>query len=417
MQPAFPARPGCWSADAKYPPAGETSRREKEVPLKARMLAIEVSLALIVVGGTASAVVYHLASAPQALPSGAPSSAGVPSGGVPSGGVPSGAPSSGALAAGTPSGAPAGAPSSGALPYQAGPASNGSSATQAPGDCIMVPHTCGFPDATNTVVPSGMVLRSVPSQVSSGPGWSYTAADKDVVVTVDGTVLSGLSIPCNLVIDASNVTVQDVEVVTGGNFGISLTHTTGVTIEDSTISGQNLTSGRVDSAIDDVYGDSTGIVIKNNNISRFRTGVQISTGMITGNYIHDPGYIPGDHTNGIYVGGTTEPLTIYGNTIFNDLGQTDDINLDASTSGQAVANKYVVDNLLAGGGYSIYGGGARNGRTSNIVIEDNDFGRLYYQKGGRYGAAAYVNQQQSGNVWSGNVLSGTRPPATPATAS
>src|SRR5580658_7328214 len=223
MQPAFPARPGCWSADAKYPPAGETSRREKEVPLKARMLAIEVSLALIVVGGTASAVIYHLASAPQALPSGAPSSAGVPSGGVPSGGV----------------------------PYQAGPASNGSSATQAPGDCIMVPHTCGFPDATNTGVPSGMVLRSVPSQVSSGPGWSYNAADKDVVVTVDGTVLSGLSIPCNLVIDASNVTVQDVEVVTGGNFGISLTHTTGVTIEDSTISGQNLTSGRVDSAIDD----------------------------------------------------------------------------------------------------------------------------------------------------------------------
>jgi hypothetical protein len=262
-----------------------------------------------------------------------------------------------------------------------------------------------------------MVLRTVPSQVSSGPGWSYNAAGNDVVVTGTGTVLSGLYIPYNLVIDASNVTVQDVEVVTGGNFGISLTHTTGVTIENSTISGQNLTSGRVDSAIDDVYGDSTGIVIKNNNISRFRTGVQISTGMIAGNFIHDPGYIRGDHTNGIYVGGTTEPLTIYGNTIFNDLGQTDDINLDASTSGQAVANKYVVDNLLAGGGYSIYGGGARDGRTSNIVIQDNDFGRLYYQKGGLYGAAAYVNQRQSGNVWSENILSGTKPPSTVATAS
>ena len=201
-----------------------------------------------------------------------------------------------------------------------------------------------------------------------------------MVVTARGTVLSGLSIPCNLDIDASDVTVQDVRVVTGEYFGISLRHTTGVTIEDSTISGQNLTSGRVNSAIDDIYGDSTGIVIKNNNISRFRTGVQVSTGLIAGNYIHGPGYIDGDHTNGIYVAGTTEPLTIYGNTIFNDLGQTDDINLDASSSGQDVANKIVVNNLLAGGGYSIYGGGSRDDRISNIVIEDNEFGRLYYPK-------------------------------------
>jgi hypothetical protein len=101
---------------------------------------------------------------------------------------------------------------------------------------------------------------------------------------------------------------------------------------------------------------------------------------------------------------------IYGNTIFNDLGQTDDINLDASSSGQDVANKIVVDNLLAGGGYSIYGGGSRNDRTSNIVIEDNEFGRLYYPEGGQYGPAAYVNLGQAGNVWSGNVWLGASLP-------
>jgi hypothetical protein len=58
--------------------------------------------------------------------------------------------------------------------------------------------------------------------------------------------------------------------VTGGTFGIGLTHTTGVTIENSTISGQNATTGRVDSAIKDVYGDSTGMVIKDNDISRLQ---------------------------------------------------------------------------------------------------------------------------------------------------
>jgi hypothetical protein len=334
-----------------------------EVPLKARKLALPASLALIVFGGTMSALVLHLnlnlASAHKALPSGA----------VPSGAVPSGA-------------------------------------AQVPDECITVPHACGFPDATSTGVPTGTALRSVPGQVTSGPGWHFNPEGGYVMVTAPDTVLSGLSISCTLEIDASDVTVQDVQIVTGGNFGISLRHTTGVTIENSTISGRNLTSGRVNSAIDDVYGDSTGIVIKNNDISQFRTGVQVSTGLIVGNYIHDPGYIHGDHTNGIYVAGTTKPLTIYGNTIFNNLGQTDDINL-APTSRQDVANKMVVDNLLAGGGYSIYGGGARQDRTSNIVIKDNEFGRLYYRKGGQYGPAAYFNPRQAGNVWSGNAWSGT----------
>ena len=336
--------------------------------MKKRTLALEVSLALILSGGTAAVLVLYLSQAPAHK-----------------------------------------APPSGALPSETGPG-EASGATQVPDDCITVPHACGFPDATNTGVPGGTALRSVPGQVSSGPGWHFDAKGGDVVVTASGTVLSGLSIPCNLVIDASDVTVRDVRVVTGGYFGISLRHTTGVTIEDSTISGQNLTSGRVDSAIDDVYGDSTGIVIKNNDISRFRTGLQVSTGLIAGNYIHDPGYIHGDHTNGIYVAGTTKPLAIYGNTIFNNLGQTDAINLDASSSGQHVANKIVVDNLLAGGGYSIYGGAARHARTSNIVIKDNEFGRLYYRDGGRYGPAAYVNPRKAGNVWSGNVWSGTSLP-------
>jgi hypothetical protein len=37
--------------------------------------------------------------------------------------------------------------------------------------------------------------------------------------------------------------------------------------------------------------------------------------------------------------GTTQPLTITGNTILNNLGQTDAISLDATLTGQAIANK------------------------------------------------------------------------------
>ncbi len=78
-------------------------------------------------------------------------------------------------------------------------------------------------------------------------------------------------------------------------------------------------------------------------------------------------------------------------------------------------NKTVVDNLLAGGDYSIYGGTAHKDPTSNIVIEDNEFSQLYYPRAGHFGPVAYFDPTGSGNVWSGNVWSGTGLPG-PATA-
>jgi hypothetical protein len=274
-------------------------------------------------------------------------------------------------------------------------------------NCAATPSSCSYSDATNTGVPRGTTLKSVPSQVSSGPGWYYNAAGNDVIVNVSGTVLSGLYIPYNLVINASNVTVKNVQVVTNSAFGISLTHTTGVTIENSTISGQNSAAGRVGSAIDDVYGDSAGMVIDDNNIYYFKTAIQISTGLVDGNYIHDPGYVAGDHTNGFYVNGGTKPLTIQNNTIYDSLGQTDAINLDAGSSGVPVANKTVVNNLLAGGAYTIYGGTALGNPTSNIVIKGNRFGQLYYPLSGQWGPVAYFDSTGTGNVWSGNFWDST----------
>jgi hypothetical protein len=271
-------------------------------------------------------------------------------------------------------------------------------------NCATAPSNCSYPDPSNTGVPAGTTLTSVPAQVSSGPGWSFNAAGGTVVVNVKGTVLSGLYIPYNLVINASNVIVKNVKVVTNANFGISLTHTTGVTIENSTISGQNSTTGRLGSAIDDVYGDSTGMVIKDNNISAFKTAIQISTGLAEGNYIHDPGYVAGDHTNGFYVNGGTQPLTIEGNTIFDSLGQTDAINLDAGIPGPSapVANKTIKNNFLAGGAYTIYGGDASGSPTSNIIITGNRFGQNYYPKSGQYGPVSYYDPKGTGNTWSGN---------------
>jgi Right handed beta helix region len=282
-----------------------------------------------------------------------------------------------------------------------------SAATQATAgtrlNCAAAPAACGYPAAATAGVPAGTTLLTVPGQVSSGPGWHYDPAAHAVEVTGSGAVLAGLRIPCTLDITASGVTILDTQVTTGATFAVSLRHTTGTTIENSAISGLDTTAGRADYAIDDVYGDSAATTIKNDNIYNFRTAIQITTGLITGNYIHDPGYITGDHTNGIYAAGTAKPLTITGNTILDNLPQTDAINLDAAAPGQQVANKTITGNLLAGGSYTIYAGHTLGAITSGITITGNRFSQAYYPGSGLYGPATYYNAQGPGNTWASNI--------------
>jgi hypothetical protein len=271
-----------------------------------------------------------------------------------------------------------------------------------------IPTPQGFPNVSNTGVPTGTALKTVPSQVSSGPGWYYDSRGW-VQVDGNGAQLTGLYIPYSVDIEANNVTLNHDDIVNKGYFGISLRRTSGVTIENSTISGQNASTGEVDSAIDDLYGNSTGLTIKDDNISLFETAVQASSGLITGNYIHNAGYKPGDHTNGILDNGSTKPLMISHNTILIDRPQTDAIILDSNMTGKPVANKTIVGNLLGGGSYAIYGGATLGNTTSHIVIKNNTFSKIYYSNGGHYGPVAYFSALGQGNTWTGNIWLSSSP--------
>jgi hypothetical protein len=275
-------------------------------------------------------------------------------------------------------------------------------------NCGADPSACGFPDASNTGVPTGTTLKTVPGQVSSGPGWSYNSGGW-VAVTGNGANLSDLSFTTGVVISANNVTMDDDQVVLGGvnTIGVSLRNTAGVTIENTTIAGTDAGANRVMTGIKDIFSNSTGLVVNHDNISQFETGVQVESGLVENNYIHDPGYIALDHTNGVMSNGGTVPLTITHNTIFNNRGQTDCVGLFEDFSDQA--NRTVTDNLLAGGGYSIYAGYTKpaNGPTSNIVITGNVIATNYFPTGGAYGPDEYFNASGTGNTWSNNTWDST----------
>jgi hypothetical protein len=278
-------------------------------------------------------------------------------------------------------------------------------------NCAASPHACGYPDATTTGVQPGQALVAVPAQKTSGPGWTYSRAYGAVLVTGNGATLTGLAITGNLDIKAAGVTIDNVQVTNSGNdWGIGLMHAARTLIEHTQVSSPP-GADRLQVAIKDIYGDSTGTTIESANIFSTDTAIQVSAGLVTGNYVHDLKADPGDHVNGIVSdAGVAAGLTITGNTVFNPVSQTDDIALFEDFGQQF--NATITGNLLSGGGYEIYGGAnAGKWTPANITITGNRFATTYYPNGGSYGpAAAVATTGHNGNTWSGNIWDATGAP-------
>ena len=250
--------------------------------------------------------------------------------------------------------------------------------------CAVKPSICGYPDASNTGVRPGIALRTI---------------NGNVTLDQDGAVLENAVISGNISIEADNVTVRNVRILEDGeSWAIALRHANNATISNCEIAPS---SSRLMVGIKDIYDDSPGTIVRGCEIVRTTTGVQIGQGLIEDNYIHDMAYQDGDHLNGTTSNGSTDPLTIRHNTIFNQMEQTDAISLFQDFGLEA--NRTITDNLLAGGGYTIYGGEGDHGTTYNIVITNNRISRIFFPRGGYYGPVAHFEQSANGNVWSGNV--------------
>jgi hypothetical protein len=286
-------------------------------------------------------------------------------------------------------------------------------------NCGANPHVCGYPDATNTGVPAGMSLRSVPGQVSSGPGWSYNSQGY-VQVTGNGAVFRGYSVHGTVVVTGSNAVIADDSISNSGDGitgdGVNLSgNPSDVTIEHTTISSPSGTRGMngVFAGIKDLDGNARGTKVLDNNIADASTGVQLYIGLIEGNYIHDETATdPGSHLNGTTSNGSTIPLTIQHNTVFNPNGQTDAISLFEDFG--AEANVLITDNLVAGGGYTIYGGQNPGGQQAyNIRITNNRFSTIYFSQSGSFGYVTAFDPTAPGNVWSGNIWDSSGAPLSP----
>lgn len=280
-------------------------------------------------------------------------------------------------------------------------------------NCAAKPSACGYPDETNTGVPAGTALKAVPGDVTSGQGWHWDSRGW-VQIDGDGAVFSGYSMTSgNIDVTASNVTISNNRLMLKGDgWGIGLRGAKNATIRNNTISSPAASGkDRLGEGIRDINGNADGVQIIGNDISHIDSGINHfdAGGLIQDNYIHDMIAYGDDHVNGIQLGSGTGPLmTIRHNTIFNPVQQTDCIMLATDDGPQT--NRLIDNNLLAGGGYTVYGAGGPQDVPTNIRFTNNRFSKKFYPNGGFFGPVAYFVSNGAGNVWLGNIWDDTLAP-------
>jgi len=261
------------------------------------------------------------------------------------------------------------------------PGSTGGPSTPPPGSDASTPPPGS--DAS-TPPPSGQP-SAYPDATNTGAKGTLTPRSGDITVNVNGTILENIDLKGAIRVYADNVTIRNVKITTGGYWPILFDGKGGV-VEDSTIVGTLNSQACV---------GGSGMTIRRMNCSGAGDGVKLgSSSTMTDSYIHDLGTGPESHNDGCELG--SKDVTVRHNTILNAQGQTAAVFIGASAPS---TNILVEDNVLAGGGYTVYG---PDPGSSNVRVVNNKFSARYFAKGGSYGPVAYW-KTGSGNEWSGNT--------------
>ena len=219
----------------------------------------------------------------------------------------------------------------------------------------MATSTSGFPDASNTGVSAGVVLKQSGS----------------IVINTPGAVISGLDIKGTVTINAPNVTLINCKITGGGSSTVKVgTGVTGVTVQNCTIDNQS-------SGGQGITGAGKFIA---NNISNAADGIGVDgdNTVIQDNYIHDMKGSSGSHFDGIQADGGYKNLSIVHNTIINENTQTSAIMLDNYWG--PIDTVKIDGNLLIGGGYTVYINEmqGQGGPVTNVQYTNNHVGGGYW---------------------------------------
>lgn len=150
---------------------------------------------------------------------------------------------------------------------------------------------------------------------------------------------------------------------------VNLNYNTGTIFQDCEIDGQ----GNVARAI-----TGSSVTVRNCEIHHVGNAIETESPLVAeGNYIHDIYEADGTdwHADGIQTPMSTGNITIRHNTIFGRDPSTSAINI-MGTLAEPATNVLIEHNVLAGGGYTVYGGPGSNYRVINNHFPPSSSPRL-----------------------------------------
>jgi hypothetical protein len=240
-----------------------------------------------------------------------------------------------------------------------------------------------WPDSTNTGVPAGTTLT---------PSGGMT-------ISTAGTTVSGKDISGTVTISASNVTLRNCKVRSGSYWVIQITGGTGVVVDHCTIDGMG--TGGQQGSVGINGGD--GATFTANNIFNVEDGIHPRSGCtMRDNYIHDLAAPGSPHYDGIQIDNNISNVTVTHNSVINGHNQTSAVMIDNWNG--PTSNVTVDNNLLCGGGYTIYCDGTQSSQPiTNVRITNNHMGA------GGFGITNFngTNPVYTGNVNDGHELAAT----------
>jgi Right handed beta helix region len=238
-----------------------------------------------------------------------------------------------------------------------------------------------------------------PNETTSGvPSRTDLAHSSGMVINSPNTIIRALDIDGSVVINAPNTTLLDCK-ITANSYDVVVIrpHITGTLIKNCEIN--NLGAGG-----QCIAGQGTFI---GNNIHDCADGIDVrgDNTVIEDNYIHAMRGTSGSHFDGIQADGGFSNLSVKHNTVVNEQNQTSAIMLDNYRG--PINNVRIQNNLLIGGGYTVYinevaRGQPVGGPVTNVIFSDNVLGK------GTWGYLDLRTELNNIPEFSGNVdVSGT----------
>jgi hypothetical protein len=252
--------------------------------------------------------------------------------------------------------------------------------------CMPRPSACGFPDATNTGV---------------SPGVSLAPVNGAVTLDRPGEVYENKFVTGSISVKAPNVTIRNVKLkVTDEGYGIRAFGWEG------DVSGLKIDHVEIDL---NGFTDTKGIAFDGYTATHvwFHNGLdcahQGNNVTIADSFCDLPKLPRGStsHADGFQSDGGHN-LVYRHNTIRNPNDQTSAILMSTNTS--PITNVVIDDNLMAGGGYTVYCGTDEGGPSRGTTVYTNNIiSKAFFSKGGYWGPTIKCDEvtTNAGNTWDG----------------